>query len=801
MERGNGTVMVYRFSWIAGLATIAFSFWELTQLLRPSVATTRWEFVVLAGFLLGSTITWIAVSYRLHGALVILLNAAVLFLGASRYLAPEHTLVIVPTPDGFGIIGREMAQAWDLIQFGVEPVLPFPGLIVIVTGLFWTLGALLVWGLLKSRPFVALIPPLVVALQLATVDRVPTGLGRIAAFILLVAAAIMAVNADERDVGAGRMVRVGNWPGRTSTRPAPSALALLAGTIVAALFLVGLLNPLVPRDGLMTWRTSSGLTGGFYGSVSYNPFVSIQKGLAANSETVVFRASIEGDVDPEEVYFRLLSLETYGGGQWYATNGAELSSINEPVWEVSEQAYVGPKSSVEATVLIEALGQDWLPAPYAPVQVTAATSRLESSIRVREVDAALAIPGSRTAAGDSFTVVSAVPALDVAALASTGAGVLSPLFATAAGADELVPTPVADLVSRELEDRERYVELPSDIDGRIGTAARSVTANLQTPFEQGLALEKWFREAGGFTYSTDVTPGHEADTLASWLFDEDNPDRRVGYCEQFAASMGVMARTLGIPTRIVLGFTPGTRLLPDSNQVIVRDKNAHAWVELWIPTQGWVSFDPTPRSDGANPSPTFSTLENELGFDVTAYLADVPAPPPIEAGGAVIPQGDRPTESNPFFGGGGDADPGPGLPSWVAFAVAMAIILLLLTAALPMFKWIRRRRRMRRLEQGDVTAAWEDIVTRLGDFGSPPSPANTPLEAAAEVDEAMRPLAMVYTRSLYSDSGSSSASELTVATESLRRTRATLDDRHTLTQRVVARYRLGSVRLRRRPKL
>ena len=66
--------MVYRYSWIAGFATIAFAFWELTQLLRDSIATTPWQLIVLSGFALGAIITWAAVSYRLHNVLIVVLK-------------------------------------------------------------------------------------------------------------------------------------------------------------------------------------------------------------------------------------------------------------------------------------------------------------------------------------------------------------------------------------------------------------------------------------------------------------------------------------------------------------------------------------------------------------------------------------------------------------------------------------------------------------------------------------------------------------------------------------------------------
>ena len=60
-----------------------------------------------------------------------------------------------------------------------------------------------------------------------------------------------------------------------------------------------------------------------------------------------------------------------------------------------------------------------------------------------------------------------------------------------------------------------------------------------------------------FRYSVDIDPGHGASDLAAWLLDPESPNHRIGYCENFATAMAVMARTLGVPSRVVLGFTPG----------------------------------------------------------------------------------------------------------------------------------------------------------------------------------------------------------------------------------------------------
>ena len=71
--------MVYRYSWIAGLASIGFAFWQLGRLLLPTTSGARWQLVVLSGLIIGLVITWTAVTYRLRTLVIVLINAAALF--------------------------------------------------------------------------------------------------------------------------------------------------------------------------------------------------------------------------------------------------------------------------------------------------------------------------------------------------------------------------------------------------------------------------------------------------------------------------------------------------------------------------------------------------------------------------------------------------------------------------------------------------------------------------------------------------------------------------------------------------
>jgi hypothetical protein len=257
-----------------------------------------------------------------------------------------------------------------------------------------------------------------------------------------------------------------------------------------------------------------------------------------------------------------------------------------------------------------------------------------------------------------------------------------------------------------------------------------------------------------------------------------------------------MARTLDIPSRVVLGFTPGTAVPGEINRVTVRDRNAHAWVELWMPTQGWVRFDPTPRSQRDTPQ-TFEVIEDDLGFDLTAYL-DVPETEPITRVGINPLDVELPDDTSEPPGGalndpGSQSNTGFTLPDWLTAVTPFAIVAIVLLAGIPLVKWWQRRRRMKRLEQGDITAAWEDVVTRLNDLGETVDGTLTPQELAAEFDPAMAPLATVYSRALYGPAETLNADHLETATRSLGQTTARLGTRYSTGRRVVAWYRPGTL--------
>jgi transglutaminase-like putative cysteine protease len=781
--------MVYRFSWLAGAAAVLFALSGLTGLLRPTADGTRWQFIVIAALILGATITWTALTYRAHPIIVVVLNLVALTIAIARIAAPETMSGLLPTAETWSAVTEQLDRAIALIRTGIEPVQPIAGIVIVLAAVFWVMGVLLTWGLMRGHPYVALIPPLVLALQFATMDRTRTGWFRMAIFLAIVAGSIIAVTTDERDQSAGRMAGA-NRRNSFGARLAPSAAGLMGVTLFFSVVATGAMAGWVPYDGVLPWRSATGLSSDFYGGVAYNPFIGIQASLVTQSNTPVFLAEITGDIPGEQVYFRLVTMETYNGGQFFANRPTVVDLDTRP-WEEGRNTFAGPIAAITTTIQIERLRMDWLPEAYVPVSFSSQEDIL-NQVRVRQSDGAIRLDGNLSYEGMVYTIESEVPQPDIAVLATGTDGELSPAFEFAAE-EQAVPEPTVVPARDEPANVDWYLDLPTDLDDGITAEARRRTANLETNYEIGLALESWFHSEA-FAYSTDIEPGHGAADLAEWLLDEESPGYHIGYCENFATAMAVMARTIDVPSRVVLGFTPGEPT-DQENVYVIRDRNAHAWVELWIPSQGWVRFDPTPRADGINPS-TFGDAEDELGFALTNYL-DVPDDEPINVQTSPLPLPPLPDdEFLPDFDANGinsSSDSGPSIPGWVKAVVPIALLLIVVVGGIPTVKWWSRLRRLRRLEDGDITAAWEDIVARLTDLGAPPSPAATPHQIASSVDESMLPLASVYGRSIYGPENAIATRHVNTAVESLEQTRARLTTRYSTGQRLVAAYRPASI--------
>ncbi|SHE25411.1 transglutaminaseTgpA domain-containing protein [Actinomyces glycerinitolerans] len=298
--------------------------------------------------------------------------------------------------------------------------------------------------------------------------------------------------------------------------------------------------------------------------------------------------------------------------------------------------------------------------------------------------------GADAASGSSYT------ALGWNAVAGTdGTPQVPPPYAAAAPASEALAA---------------YTALPEGADQIAVTAQEVVDAaglggTGADPAARAAALAAWFH-TGAFAYDESAPGGFDADaevapveTVTGFLTE------RRGYCIHYAAAFTLMARSLGLPTRIAIGYA--SRAGEATTAVSGRD--LHAWPEVWFDDVGWVAFEPTPGGAGARADTgTAAQTEPTAATSATATASTQTASATPSAGAS--------TEAAAPATGGAAFEGGPGRRrSWLLGVAGVTLLL----AAPGLVRARRRRRRLARIRAGDrpATAAWEEVEDAATDLG------------------------------------------------------------------------------------
>ena len=138
--------------------------------------------------------------------------------------------------------------------------------------------------------------------------------------------------------------------------------------------------------------------------------------------------------------------------------------------------------------------------------------------------------------------------------------------------------------------------MPEQLPSLVRSTVDRITQGLDSPYRQAKAINDFFTDGSqGFTYAATTIEGNNGNKLVDFL------SNKQGFCEQYAATMAVMLRVKGIPSRVVIGYTPG--LKGNDGRYTVTNHEAHAWVEAFFAGVGWAYFDPTPLTDGRTVAP------------------------------------------------------------------------------------------------------------------------------------------------------------------------------------------------------
>jgi hypothetical protein len=251
---------------------------------------------------------------------------------------------------------------------------------------------------------------------------------------------------------------------------------------------------------------------------------------------------------------------------------------------------------------------------------------------------------------------------------------------------------------------QRYLDT-GGVDQRVGELAAQITAGSSTAFDATVAVNQWFSQPGSrFSYDLQTTPGNSGGALVDFLFTSHR-----GYCEQFASAMAIMLRTLNVPARVAVGFTPGTAT---GDSQLITTEDAHAWVEAWFPGAGWLPFDPTPLSDGHIVIPGHGAAGG-----TQPGSAPLPGRPPAATAPAPDVVAGAPQQP-------GASDSGLGSTTRIGLTVAGLLVFAVLAGLTPLtVREARRRWRLHLVGAGGpdaVSAAWEEVLAESADRGVVP---------------------------------------------------------------------------------
>ncbi|MFI1399105.1 DUF3488 and DUF4129 domain-containing transglutaminase family protein [Streptomyces sp. NPDC020681] len=701
---------------MSGRARLALCAYAATLLaasaMLPLIDSVGW--MVQAAFLLAiqSGVGALARRVPLARPLTVAVQAVVgLLLLTVVFARGQALLGILPGPEAFQQFGQLLNAGGEDVGRYAIPAPATDGIRLMVVG-----GVLLI-GLTVDALAVTFRSAAPAGLPLLALYSVAAGLSGGGAswlwFLLAASGYLLLLLAEGRDRLSqwGRVFGGASPPqGRTTggyVPPGGNPLApVRTGRRIGVLALgVALVVPaaLPALNGGLLESTGSGTgVGPGGGTISaVNPLVSLQESLNQPEDREVIRYRTNA-TDTKDMYLRIVALDQFDGTSWKSSE-RKVTDVPERLPQPE-----GLSPSVSATELktnISAAGsyrQSWLPMPYPATKVD-----IKGDWRFEPEGRTLVGDRRQTTQGAQYSVSSYLlkPSADQLASAS--------------------PAPAAL--------RREYTKVPEVLPDVVKETAERVTKGAANDYERAVKLQDWFAVDGGFTYDTQVDSGTGVAAITKFL------EQKEGFCVHFSFSMASMARTLGIPARVAVGFTPGTPRADGTMSVGLRD--AHAWPELYFEGMGWTRFEPTPnrgsvpdytRAESPSGGPSNPAAPEATASDAPSAAPSVSDSCPPQARrlgdcGAAVPQDLQPP-----------TDSGVSLKS--VLGVGLGVLAVIVVPLLPML-W-RMRIRARRLSSGGRTpadasartlAAWLEVSDTAWDHGILPDESQTPRKAAARI--------------------------------------------------------------------
>lgn len=637
---------------------------------------------------------------RVPGWLAMPIVLLVLFELLALLFYRDTLTALFPTRETFQLMRVDLRLVWSQFPTAVAPV-PSEGSFLLAAALGLGLVSMLgdAFAFRAYGRAEAVVPGGVLFIFTAALGTDRLRVGVAAAWF---AAALVVVAVLRALHGGGSE----SWLGRRR-RAVGAALPATAMCAMVAALGAALIGPLLPGAGaeplLETRQTQSDVT------EVLSPLVDIRSRLVNRKNTEMFVVSSSAGR-----YWRSTGLTVFDGTTWKLPERSLDSAdgtLNEP----------GPDAQiVQQQIIISRLGGELVPAAFTPVAVAQ-----NDLLWLPETDTILLDDGDKLTEGQVFNITSDVTVPSPELLRSTSASGISTDF----------------------------IALPSGVPEEAIELAQQITAGQPTDYDKALALQNFFRTE--FEYSLEVQRGHSDDAISAFL------RVRIGYCEQFAGTFAVMARAVGLPARVAVGFTQGEQRADGNFHVL--GKHAHAWPEVWFDGVGWVLFEPTPGRGAPGSEGVTGAAAAQDSTPAEPGEGDGTTPAPTTTAPRVTPTTERDPLGQPTptgttvppvavasSGGGGGGPAG-----WIFLA-----ILAVGAWAVAMPWLVRRVTRTGSTPTEQVITAWHGTVGALQLAGASPPGGATPVEYAVQVERelavdhrSLLELARFVTRAIYSPSG------------------------------------------------
>ena len=642
-------------SWILPAAILAALLAALLPVARV-IESGAWLVGALVLAVLVLTAGHNARRFGLPAVAVSLIEAAVWVVFLTLvFLRDTAFLWVIPTFDTFRAVPPMVESAAEQIALGAAPLEPTASLA------FMIIGAMGLLAIIVDHVVVTARMPLLAAVGIVAVSLIPSiAVPRdvdVLGFVFLAVTILFLIRAETRS----RERQADQDAERTAGVPA-TAVGIAAVAIIVAV----VATPALPQPAA---RAGAGIGTG----PRIDATLQLGDDLRRPQVSEVLRLRTTSPTVP---YLRATTLTRFEGGIWEPDQAQSISLDSDRA--LGAMAVDDDVLVTEYTTSIEVLNLDspWAPVPYPAVSVQGLEGRWNAVPYNRTV-----MTHESSTRGQTYDVVYAQPRPS-----------LEQVRASTASGDQV---------------RDETTELPAELPPIIGELAAQVTASAGNDYDRLALLQRWFR-GSEFRYSLDAPvaegfDGSGAEAVAQFL------EVKAGYCIHFASAFALMARTLNIPSRIVIGYLPGEPVSnPTNGEPIytVSSSQLHAWPEVFFDGIGWISFEPT---SGLGSPTTFSTASSLSGeASVQNQATPQATPTPGGPNGADTDDDDERDTS----AAAPSATPLDALP---LAGVALGVLALL---SIPFLVCeVRRRQRDAAARRGDAAAAWQIVQDAAIDVG------------------------------------------------------------------------------------